>query len=196
MKFNTLYIQKRGFSRLFIIALTSLLFACSASVKSDLDESAKIASTKKNSSPPIPQAKVLYPVSEIRMSAPIVMAPPPPAYSNQSPLAHHAPIPMSVPLEIRADQAPTSAAKYQEYQENGWKRVSTDPVSTFSADVDTGSYANVRRFLSSGQFPQHDAVRAEEMINYFAYDYSAPKAKDEHPVSIHFAGDHIADHLC
>ena len=48
------------------------------------------------------------------------------------------------------------------------------PVSTFSVDVDTASYANVRRFLSDGQLPPADAVRTEEMINYFRYDYETP----------------------
>ena len=54
------------------------------------------------------------------------------------------------------------------------KRVATDPVSTFSVDVDTGSYANSRRFLSGGALPPQDAVRTEEMLNYFRYDYPAP----------------------
>jgi Ca-activated chloride channel family protein len=52
--------------------------------------------------------------------------------------------------------------------------VATTPVSTFSVDVDTGSYANVRRFLNQGQTPPAEAVRTEEMINYFRYDYPRP----------------------
>lgn len=51
----------------------------------------------------------------------------------------------------------------------------TEPVSTFSVDVDTGAYANARRFLSQGQLPPRDAVRSEELINYFRYDYAAPQ---------------------
>ena len=54
----------------------------------------------------------------------------------------------------------------------------SDPVSTFSVDVDTGAYANARRFLSVGQLPPRDAVRSEEMINYFRYDYPAPATRD------------------
>jgi Ca-activated chloride channel homolog len=54
------------------------------------------------------------------------------------------------------------------------KSVAQDPVSTFSVDVDTGSYANVRRFLSQGQTPPVAAVRTEEMLNYFRYDYPLP----------------------
>ena len=53
----------------------------------------------------------------------------------------------------------------------------TDPVSTFSVDVDTGAYANTRRFLTAGQLPPKDAVRSEELINYFRYDYAAPESR-------------------
>jgi Ca-activated chloride channel homolog len=55
------------------------------------------------------------------------------------------------------------------------KSVASEPVSTFSVDVDTGSYANVRRFLTQGQMPPIEAVRTEEMLNYFRYDYATPK---------------------
>ena len=53
--------------------------------------------------------------------------------------------------------------------------VADEPVSTFAVDVDTGSYANVRRFLNQGQFPPEAAVRTEEMLNYFRYDYDRPR---------------------
>lgn len=56
--------------------------------------------------------------------------------------------------------------------------VRSEPVSTFSVDVDTGAYANARRFLSLGQLPPKDAVRSEELINYFRYDYPAPQSRD------------------
>ncbi len=60
---------------------------------------------------------------------------------------------------------------------------SEQPVSTFSIDVDTGSYTNVRRMLTAGQLPPADAVRAEEFINYFDYGY-APPASREQPFSV------------
>lgn len=53
-------------------------------------------------------------------------------------------------------------------------QTAANPVSTFSIDVDTGSYSNVRRFLSAGTLPPVDAVRVEELINYFRYDDPAP----------------------
>ncbi|MBN2704269.1 MAG: VWA domain-containing protein [Pontiellaceae bacterium] len=66
---------------------------------------------------------------------------------------------------------------YASIEENGWKMAGETPLSTFSIDVDTASYANVRRFLNQGQLPPADAVRVEEMINYFEYDYAAPKGE-------------------
>lgn len=72
---------------------------------------------------------------------------------------------------------PVDREQYQELKGNPVKRVAEEPVSTFSIDVDTGSYANVRRFLDHGQMPRKDAVRVEELINYFNYNYPAPKDK-------------------
>ncbi len=60
---------------------------------------------------------------------------------------------------------------------------SAEPVSTFSVDVDTGAYANARRFLTQGQMPPRAAVRTEEMINYFRYDYAKPAGRSQ-PFSV------------
>lgn len=60
---------------------------------------------------------------------------------------------------------------YGHYDDNPVHLASREPLSTFSIDVDTGSYANVRRLLSAGRLPPQDAVRTEEMINYFDYGY-------------------------
>ncbi len=76
-----------------------------------------------------------------------------------------------------------SLERYPEAQENGFMVAREHPVSTFSVDVDTASYANVRRWISSGQLPPADAVRIEELINYFDYQYPEPKASDQ-PFSI------------
>jgi len=59
-----------------------------------------------------------------------------------------------------------SRENYDTFSDNPVKQVASDPVSTFSVDVDTGSYSNVRRFLQNGQLPDRDAVRVEELINY------------------------------
>ena len=71
---------------------------------------------------------------------------------------------------------------YSAIHENGFKSPLREPLSTFSIDVDAASYSNVRRFINEGQKPVPDAVRIEEMINYFDYDY--PQPKDGHPFSI------------
>ncbi|MFO7369875.1 MAG: von Willebrand factor type A domain-containing protein, partial [Bacteroidales bacterium] len=71
---------------------------------------------------------------------------------------------------------------YSAIHENGFKSPLREPLSTFSIDVDAASYSNVRRFINEGQKPVTDAVRIEEMINYFDYDY--PQPKGEHPFSI------------
>ncbi|CRM19644.1 vWA domain-containing protein [Pseudomonas sp. 52 E 6] len=64
--------------------------------------------------------------------------------------------------------------QYENLPDNPMHRVAETPVSTFSADVDTGSYANVRRFLNQGSLPPEGAVRLEEMVNYFPYSYALP----------------------
>ncbi len=71
-------------------------------------------------------------------------------------------------------QAVSAGEKYATHADNPVQRTAENPVSTFSIDVDTGSYSNVRRMLVAGQRPPADAVRAEEMINYFDYTYPAP----------------------
>ncbi len=68
----------------------------------------------------------------------------------------------------------TSNERYAEIDENPFLESSRAPLSTFSIDVDTASYANVRRFLNNGQLPPKNAVRIEELINYFDYDYPQP----------------------
>jgi Ca-activated chloride channel family protein len=85
------------------------------------------------------------------MVAPAPAAPPPPAYFQ-----------------------PANTENYAEREDNPVQRASEQPVSTFSIDVDTGSYANVRRMLRDGVRPPADAVRAEELINYFDYGHPAP----------------------
>ncbi len=72
--------------------------------------------------------------------------------------------------------------EYDNIVENGFHKVSDDPLSTFSIDVDAASYSNVRRYLNNNQLPPAGAVRTEEMINYFKYQYPQPTGKD--PFSI------------
>ena len=72
----------------------------------------------------------------------------------------------------------TTNEAYDHVAENAFVAVADDPRSTFSIDVDTAAYANVRRFIEDGSLPPADAVRIEEMINYFEYDYRSPAGGD------------------
>jgi Ca-activated chloride channel family protein len=80
-----------------------------------------------------------------------------------------------VPPRIRINSAPFTTENYNKINENTFLDVLENPLSTFSIDVDATSYSNVRRFLNEGQLPPVDAVRIEELVNYFDYDYPQPQ---------------------
>ena len=85
------------------------------------------------------------------------------------------------PQGLYAPAAPPAAIggeRYQPIDANPVRLAAEQPVSTFSVDVDTGSYSNVRRLLNAGEKPPADAVRVEEMINYFDYDYARPTDRE------------------
>ena len=82
---------------------------------------------------------------------------------------------MPPPGPCCAQALPQDRENYAKIEANAIQRVAESPVSTFSIDVDTGSYSNVRRFLRQGRLPPEDAVRVEEMINYFDYAYAPPR---------------------
>ena len=97
--------------------------------------------------------------------------------------SQHASIAAKSLLSIRAPAEPVNRENYNHFDDNQIKLVAENPVSTFSIDVDTGSYSNVRRMINAGNLPREDAVRVEELINYFAYDYPLPE-NNEIPFSI------------
>ena len=82
---------------------------------------------------------------------------------------------MFPPVEIDSES-------YESFQENPFESAKSNPVSTFSIDVDNAAYTNIRRFINNGQTVPKDAVRIEEMINFFKYDY--PQPTNQHPFSI------------
>ncbi len=94
---------------------------------------------------------------------PVMAAPPPPAAG------------------VPADSG-FNTEEYKLIEENEFRDPGLHPLSTFGIDVDPASYANVRRFLSEGRLPPRDAVRIEELVNYFDYDYPSPAG--EHPFSV------------
>lgn len=89
------------------------------------------------------------------------------------------------PAQDHAALSRADTARYPGFQDQAWQQVAQTPVSTFSASVDTGSYANVRRFLSRGQLPPRDAVRVEELVNYFGYEDAPPDARSDMPFAVH-----------
>ncbi|MDR0560425.1 MAG: von Willebrand factor type A domain-containing protein [Prevotellaceae bacterium] len=97
------------------------------------------------------------PVKKQIMSAPIMSIPPPPQ------------------MEVNTEE-------YNSKSENRFKFVTEAPLSTFSIDVDAAAYGNMRRFINQGKLPPADAIRTEEFINYFSYNYEKPAGKD--PVKI------------
>jgi Ca-activated chloride channel family protein len=85
--------------------------------------------------------------------------------------------------EAAPDKPEPNTEVYEKLVENPFQLASREPLSTFSADVDTASYSNVRRFLfDEGKLPPRDAVRVEELVNYFRYAYPGPK--DDAPVAM------------
>ncbi len=89
---------------------------------------------------------------------------------------------------------------YSTIHENEFLKATKNPLSTFSIDVDVASYANMRRFLNNGQKPPIDAVRIEEMINYFNYEYPQPKGDDPFSINTEIAScprneDHKLVHI-
>ncbi len=90
------------------------------------------------------------------------------------------PVPLAGTPPLAMLRAPVvDTEKYPNATPNPVKRVGEEPVSTFSIDVDTASYANVRSFLSDGRLPPRDAVRVEELLNYFDYGYAGPASPEE-----------------
>jgi Ca-activated chloride channel homolog len=86
---------------------------------------------------------------------------------------------------VRADSPAPNTEAYDRIVENPFHRTVHEQLSTFSIDVDTASYANVRRFLTQNVLPPKDAVRIEEMLNYFAYHDAPPSKSSEHPFAVH-----------
>lgn len=113
---------------------------------------------------------------EANLNSSLMMDSPPPVATSSG---YVAPSPSP---DISQGAVPHNTEEYEKIDDNPFKTVSNDPLSTFSIDVDAASYSNARRFLNNNQLPYKDAVRIEEFINYFEYDYEEPR--DEHPFSV------------
>ena len=87
------------------------------------------------------------------------------------------------PMVMAPSPEPRDREGYDAIAENAFRGVKEAPLSTFSIDVDTASYANVRRILNEDRLPPKDAVRIEELLNYFPYSYAGPQGR--HPFAVH-----------
>ncbi len=95
--------------------------------------------------------------------------------------------PMAAPhYKVRHEETPPNwnTEDYDPIMENRFLAVRDNPLSTFSIDVDAASYSNIRRFIKNGQLPPPDAVRIEEMVNYFDYEYPQPGGGTEMPFTV------------
>jgi Ca-activated chloride channel family protein len=112
--------------------------------------------------------------------------PPPPAVSAPVRIIPDNPTTLDG-INIYDRRAAPNTASYAPIIDNPFRRASQEELSTFSSDVDTASYANLRRFINQNQLPPAAAVRIEEMVNYFNYDYAQPSTKDPIGASMEIA---------
>ena len=139
--------------------------------RSRVEESAKMKVEAQSPAPMSPPA--VAPVADAMVSREAVA----------SGLAAPTSQPPSGPANRSGVDQPTDSENYADLAPNPVIAVAKEPVSTFSIDVDTGAYSNARRFLVQGQLPPTDAVRIEEFINYFDYQYPTPDSLDQ-PFSV------------
>lgn len=172
---------------LFSTATIALILSGCASTTQTAGKSDDVVVTGTRASDAVPAPDAAAPPPQIMAPPPQVAPPPPP------PPVSYAAAPSVIGQDSRAKtRAPggyypgitqADRERYAAEDVAGIKAVSQEPVSTFSVDVDTGSYANVRRFLNQGGLPPAAAVRSEEMVNYFRYDYPRPQSSDQ-PFSV------------
>jgi Ca-activated chloride channel homolog len=141
-------------------------------------ETARLTGTMRPSyappSPPPPPPRVAG-KDRGRLAVPEIPPLPVPPVERRVAPATVAPLPGSAQSYQRYPSQPLDTERYPNAVTNPIRQTATDPVSTFSVDVDTAAYSNVRRFLNDGVRPPTDAVRVEELVNYFDYGYAPPR---------------------
>ncbi|MBD2841225.1 vWA domain-containing protein [Erythrobacter rubeus] len=159
----------RKFQLTGVLVLGIMIASCATPYKdSNSNQSEPASDLAEASSPPPPAEAVPIMVTGSRIADGSQAAPGAFAQSR-----HGTYIP---PVRVAVDPG---REQYDGEEVSPVKLVNAEPVSTFSVDVDTGAYANTRRFLSQGMTPPKDAVRTEEMINYFRYDYDRPADRSQ-----------------
>jgi len=182
--------------RTLLLALLVMLAGCSVSkpvadVPATTDKTPTVPPPPVKPAPPGPTTEADKTLNEVAAPMPASMPEPPKqpppamqrgAMSKGMVASAYMAAPMVMP-SMQPMPGDTNTENYTHRDSNPVQLVTEQPVSTFSIDVDTGSYTNVRRMLSAGQLPPADAVRAEEFINYFDYGYTPP-ADREQPFSV------------
>lgn len=170
---------------LLVVLIAAQLAACSSG--------APVAAPAPAVEPPLAEAQADAAVASPALAAPLPAVAPAAAPARPMAagkvaheMARRAVMPslMAAPMPMPVPDQPSNE-RYGQISDNPIQRVAEAPVSTFSVDVDTGSYSNVRRLLNGGALPPADAVRVEELINYFPYDYALPR--DGRPFAVHTA---------
>lgn len=155
----------------FVLIIVTILIGCSGNQKKYSSNSVAIYDEE------IPIT--YYEENEIQAEA--SPPPPPPARAQEEILniveddAAHV---------VQKPVADNEGEEYNPIKENAFNLVSKAPLSTFSIDVDAASYSNLRRCINQGSLPTPDAIRTEELINYFTYDYGQPEGKDPVKISL------------
>jgi len=147
--------------------------AAALTIRMSIDTTAKV---------PPPQVRDLRQEAATSLREAIADAPP-----AATPAAAAIAMLARAPSPFERSVGPFNTEAYDHRDENPFRRVSIDPLSTFSIDVDTASYANVRRFLNGGTLPPPGAVRIEEMINYFRFPYPQPPSNQPFSVTTELA---------
>jgi Ca-activated chloride channel homolog len=98
-----------------------------------------------------------------------------PRTSSTQPVSQRLKISSQPQADLKDEREINPGEGYKSVTDNSFLKANLNPLSTFSIDVDTASYSNVRRFINEGQIPPQDAIRIEEMVNYFKYDYPQPE---------------------
>ena len=162
----------RRYARHAALALCAALIASCAAQSTSTDEGyGRNRADAEENAPPAPPP-------------PPPPSPPPPSPSMAvtgiqraaGALASPAPYAQTAPQPMPGD---VDRENYEDVDPNPIRVVAEEPVSTFSIDVDTASYSNVRRMLNAGRLPPRDAVRIEELINYFNYEYPLPRTREQ-----------------
>lgn len=165
-----------------LLGLFPLLMLIACGSQSETTEQEQISSAPPASTPPTPATLNITPqssrFSRIKEGATRGGGTRGGQKSADMALTQTAPSFSQFEIDSTVELESSNTEEYNLINDNPFKAVKNNPLSTFSIDVDTASYSNLRRFITEGRLPPKDAVRIEELINYFTYDYPQPEANN------------------